>query len=57
MHSAPRLALAPRAVVAAIYRAERSRTEPEIVTTPSGRRRRATPTAPPNPAMQRLPRP
>lgn len=57
-YSAPRLALARRDLVAAIDRAERSRTEPEVVSAPAGRRRRRpAPDAALNPAVTRLPRP
>ncbi|MGH3799948.1 MAG: FmdB family zinc ribbon protein [Pseudonocardiaceae bacterium] len=57
--SAPLLALAPRALVAAIDRTERTRDEPDVVSALPPRhssrpRRRA---AAPNPALQRLPRP
>jgi hypothetical protein len=56
--SPPHLALAPRHLLAAIDRAERSRTEPAVVTAPAGRpRRRTAPPTPQNPAWQRLPRP
>ena len=49
---------APRPLVAAIDHAEKSRTEPEVVTSlpPSGRRRR-TPVVPLTPTLRRLPRP
>ncbi|MCE3549901.1 zinc ribbon domain-containing protein [Pseudonocardia sp. RS11V-5] len=53
--TAPMVSLAPRAAVEAIDRAERSRTEPEVVTRVPGRPGRRT-TAP-TPAQQRLPRP
>jgi putative FmdB family regulatory protein len=46
----------PRAVVAAVDHAEKSRTEPEVVTSlPPSRKR--TPTAPLTPTLARLPRP
>lgn len=56
--SAPMLALADRRLVASIDRADKSRDEPDVVTSlpPSGRRRTQR-TAPPNPAFNRLPRP
>ena len=55
--SAPALALAPRARVSAIDRAERSRTEPDVVgAPPPNPRARRAPIAR-NPALQRLPRP
>jgi hypothetical protein len=53
--TAPMVSLAPRAAVAAIDRAERSRTEPEVVTHVPGRPRRVV--APTTPAQRRLPRP
>ena len=54
----PMLPSAQRSAMALIDRAEKSRSEPEVVTSvprrpPSER----TPTAPRNPALQRLPRP
>jgi len=56
--STPMLRRAPRALVAAIDHAEKSRTEPEVVTSlpPSGRRRR-TPVVPLTPTRRRRPRP
>ena len=56
--STPMLTRAPRALVAAIDHAEKSRTEPDVVTSlpPSGRRRR-TPVVPLTPTLRRLPRP
>ena len=56
--SAPMLALADRRLVAAIDRADKSRDEPEVVTSlpPSGRRRTQR-TVSPEPALKRLPRP
>ena len=56
--SAPMLSLASRAAGAAIDRAEKSRTEPDVVSSlPPRHPSKRTPTAPPNPALQRLPRP
>jgi len=56
--SAPSLSLAPRALVAAIDRTERTRDEPDVVSTvPTRGLRRLTPTAPADPRLQRLPRP
>lgn len=56
--TAPHLSLGTRRVVAAIDRAEESADKPEVVTSiPTTGARRRTPTAPPNPALQRLPRP
>jgi putative FmdB family regulatory protein len=56
--SAPMLTTAPRAVVAAIDRAEKSRHEPEVVTSlPPATHRRATPVLPLTPTLRRLPRP
>jgi hypothetical protein len=46
----------PRGVVATMDRAERSRTEPDVVSSVPPRRRPA-PTAPLTPALRRLPRP
>jgi putative FmdB family regulatory protein len=55
---APMLSLAPRALVAAIDRTEKTSDEPEVVTALPPRTGRArTPTAPQNPAWQHLPRP
>jgi putative FmdB family regulatory protein len=56
--STPMLRLQPRALVAAVDHAERSRHEPEVVTSlpPAGARRR-TPVAPLTPTLRRLPRP
>ena len=56
--SKPMLSFAPRALVAAIDRAERSRDEPEVVTSlpPAGARKR-TPVLPLTPTLRRLPRP
>jgi hypothetical protein len=52
--TAPMVSLAPRAAVGAIDRAERSRTEPEVVTRVPGRPGR---TIASTPAQRRLPRP
>jgi hypothetical protein len=52
------LSLAPRQIVAAIDNTEKSRDEPEVVSTlPSHRARTRRPAAALNPALQRLPRP
>ncbi|MGQ0576190.1 MAG: FmdB family zinc ribbon protein [Pseudonocardia sp.] len=53
----PRLALASRSRMAVLDHAERSRTEPVVVSSVPGRSRHRMPTAPANPAFQRLPRP
>jgi putative FmdB family regulatory protein len=56
--SAPALFRGSRAVVAAIDHAEKSRHEPEVVTSiPSAGARRRTPMAKMTPKLQRLPRP
>lgn len=55
--TAPRLGLASRSRMAVIDHAERSRTEPQVVSSVPGRSRHHLPTAPANPALQRLPRP
>jgi putative FmdB family regulatory protein len=55
MITAPRLALGDRARVAAIDRAEASRTEPAVVTAPPPRPARPAPR--PDPRTARLPRP
>lgn len=56
--SAPMLLSPQRAVVAAIDHAEKSRYEPEVVTSlPSTGARRRTPVLPLTPTLQRLPRP
>lgn len=56
--SAPMLSLAPRALVTAIDRTERTRDTPEVVSAipPQGARTRRS-VVPPNPALQRLPKP
>ena len=56
--SAPMVSLAPRAMVAAIDRTEKTRDEPEVVSSlPRRHPSRQTLMAPPNPAFRRLPRP
>jgi putative FmdB family regulatory protein len=56
--STPMLRRAPRALVAAVDHAEKSRTEPEVVTSlPAAPRRRRTPVLPLTPTLRRLPRP
>jgi putative FmdB family regulatory protein len=56
--SKPMLSVAPPALVAAIDHAEKSRDEPEVVTSlpPTGARKR-TPVVPLTPTLRRLPRP
>jgi putative FmdB family regulatory protein len=56
--TSPMLTLSPRPLVAAIDRAEKTRDEPEVVTSlpPAGPRRR-TPVLPLTPTLRRLPRP
>lgn len=56
--SKPMLSFAPRALVAAIDHAEKSRYDPEVVTSlpPAGARKR-TPVLPLTPTLRRLPRP
>jgi putative FmdB family regulatory protein len=56
--SSPMLRRQPRALVAAIDHAEKTREAPDVVTSlpPTGARRR-TPMAPLTPALRRLPRP
>ena len=56
--SKPMLASVPRALVAAIDHAEKTRHEPDIVTSlpPAGHRKR-TPVLPLTPTLRRLPRP
>lgn len=57
-YTAPLLSLGSRRVIAAIDRTEKSRDEPELVSSvPSTGRRRRTPLASNNPALRRLPRP
>jgi hypothetical protein len=52
------LSLAPRALVAAIDRTEKTSDEPEVVASlPPRHGRTRKPTATQNPALQRLPRP
>lgn len=55
---APLLSLAPRALMAAIDRTEKTSDEPEVVTSlPPRHGRTRSPMATQNPALQRLPRP
>ena len=56
--SKPMLSLSPPALAAAIDHAEKSRDEPEVVTSlPSTGARRRTPVLPLTPTLRRLPRP
>lgn len=56
--SAPMLSRAPRAVVAALDHADKSRYEPEVVTSlPPAPAHRRTPVLPLTPTLRRLPRP
>lgn len=56
--SAPMLSSAPRALVAAIDHAEKTRDEPDVVTSlPPAPARRRTPVLPLTPTLRRLPRP
>lgn len=56
--TAPMLSLAPRAIVAAIDRSERTSEEPAVVSAlPPGRGRRLPATARAKPALRRLPKP
>ncbi len=55
--TAPMLGFADRGRMAVIDHAEASRYEPEVVTAPTGIRRKRTLIAPPNPAFRGLPRP
>lgn len=56
--SIPMLSRGSRALVAAIDHAEKSRDEPDVVTSlPSTGARRRTPVLPLTPTLQRLPRP
>jgi putative FmdB family regulatory protein len=56
--SRPMVSLAPRALVAALDHEEKTRHEPELVTSlPPARARRRTPVLPLTPALRRLPRP
>jgi putative FmdB family regulatory protein len=54
---APMLSVGPRAVVAAIDRTEKSRDEPEVVSSVPPRAGRTRRPVAQNPAWQRLPRP
>ena len=57
IYGAPMLSLAPRALMAAIDRTEKSSDQPEVVhSLPARTGRKRTPVAR-NPALQRLPRP
>jgi len=56
--STPMLSLAPPALVAAIDHAEKSRNEPEVVTSlPLAPAHKRTPVLPLTPTLRRLPRP
>ena len=56
--TAPMLKRAPANRMALIDRAEKSRDEPDVVSSlPPRHPSKRTPMAPPNPALQRLPRP
>lgn len=56
--SKPMLSLSPPALVAAIDHAEKSRDEPEVVTSlPGTGARKRTPVLPLTPTLRRLPRP
>ena len=56
--SKPMLSFAPRALVAAIDQAEKTRDEPDLVTSlPPTDARRRTPVLPLTPTLRRLPRP
>ena len=57
-YSAPMLRRAPADRMALLDKAEKSRDEPDVVTSlPPRHPSRRTPMAPPNPAFRRLPRP
>jgi putative FmdB family regulatory protein len=58
VYSTPMISLAPRALVAALDHEEKTRHEPDIVTSlpPAGARKR-TPVLPLTPTVRRLPRP
>lgn len=57
-YSAPMLRQAPANRMALIDKAEKSRDEPDVVSSlPPRHPSKRTPMAPPNPALQRLPRP
>ena len=56
--SSPMMSLAPRALVAALDHEEKTRHEPDVVTSlPRAPARRRTPVLPLTPALRRLPRP
>lgn len=58
VYSAPMTSRAPAHVIAAIDHAEKSRDEPDVVTSlPPRPPRRRTPDAPANPMLRKLPRP
>jgi putative FmdB family regulatory protein len=58
VYSNPMVSFAPRPLVAALEHEEKTRHEPDIVTTlPPRPRRERTPMAPLTPALQKLPRP
>jgi putative FmdB family regulatory protein len=58
VYSTPMISLAPRALVAALDHEEKTRHDPDIVTSlpPAGARKR-TPVLPLTPTLRRLPRP
>jgi putative FmdB family regulatory protein len=56
--SSPMVSLAPRALVAALEHEEKTRYEPEVVTSlPPAPARKRTPVLPLTPTLRRLPRP
>jgi putative FmdB family regulatory protein len=58
VYSSPMVSTAPRHLVAAIDRAEKTRDEPDVVTSvPAAGARRPRPARAVNPALSRLPRP
>jgi putative FmdB family regulatory protein len=58
VYSTPMLSLAPRALVAALDHEEKTRHEPDIVTSlPPASPRKRTPVLPLTPTLRRLPRP
>ena len=57
VYTPPMLSTASRATVAAIDRAEKSRDQPDVVTSLPARSARRRPAALGNPALQKLPRP
>jgi putative FmdB family regulatory protein len=58
VYSSPMVSFAPRELVSALDHEEKTKTDPDIVTSlPPRPRHQRTPMAPPTPALRKLPRP